>query len=111
AAPVIAGHCAGGGTAYFVRDGWIIEAVGEAESEVLEVASMPVALGDAASFQVANAMAALAACRAYGLGKRQAAAALQSFRSEIHNPGRANIYEIRGGHVMIDYGHNPDAFD
>ncbi|HKP12392.1 MAG TPA: cyanophycin synthetase [Blastocatellia bacterium] len=109
--PVIAKHRAGGGLAYFARDGWIIEAVGDAESAVLEIASMPVALGNAASFQVANAMAAVAACRAYGLERQQVAASLQSFRSEVHNPGRANIYEVRGGHVMIDYGHNPDAFE
>ncbi|MFL6214242.1 MAG: Mur ligase family protein, partial [Blastocatellia bacterium] len=109
--PLIARHRATGGTAYFIRDGWIIEANGEAEADVLEIASMPVALGHAASFQIANAMAAIAACRAYGLERQQVAASLQSFRSEVHNPGRANMYEVRGGHVMVDYGHNPDAFE
>jgi cyanophycin synthetase len=109
--PLIARHRADGGTVYFARDGQIVEANAEAESEVIKIASMPVALGNAASFQVANAMAAIAACRAYGLARHQVAAALQSFRSEVHNPGRANIYAIKGGHVMLDYGHNPDAFD
>jgi cyanophycin synthetase len=109
--PVVARHRATGGTAYFVKGGFVIEACGKAEAELVEIASMPVALGDAASFQIANAMAAMAACRAYGLEQQQVAASLQSFRSEAHNPGRANIYEVRGGHVMIDYGHNPDAFE
>jgi cyanophycin synthetase len=107
--PLIAGHRAAGGTAYFMKDGWVVEANGGAERALLEIASLPVTMASAASFQVANALAAIAACRAYGLGG-QAIAALQSFRSELHNPGRANVYEIRGGHVMIDYGHNPAAF-
>jgi cyanophycin synthetase len=107
---LIAKHRSEGGLAYFARDGWIVEANGDKELAIIEIATMPVTMASAASFQVANAMAAIAACRAYGLGEQQIAAAMQSFRSEIHNPGRANIYEINGGHVMIDYGHNPAAF-
>jgi cyanophycin synthetase len=27
-----------------------------------------------------------------------------------YNPGRANLYQVNGGYVMLDYGHNPEAF-
>jgi cyanophycin synthetase len=109
--PLIVKHCSVGGSAYFVKDGWIIEAKGKIERKIVQIASMPIAMAGAALFQVANAMAAIAACRTYGLGRQQIAASLRSFRSEVHNPGRANVYAINGGYVMIDYGHNPDAFE
>jgi cyanophycin synthetase len=56
-------------------------------------------------------MAAVAACRAYGLSREQCASAMKSFRSAADNPGRANLYRVGRGYVMVDYGHNPDAFD
>src|SRR5205085_162106 len=36
---------------------------------------------------------------------------LISFSSWANNPGRANLYRLNGGHVMVDYGHNSDAFE
>ena len=36
---------------------------------------------------------------------------LKSFSSYANNPGRANLYRLNGGHVMVDYGHNTEAFD
>jgi cyanophycin synthetase len=64
-----------------------------------------------ARFQVANAMAAIAACRIYGVTRENVAAALKSFSNDEHNPGRANLYQVGAGHVIVDYGHNPDAFE
>ncbi|HEV7798406.1 MAG TPA: cyanophycin synthetase, partial [Pyrinomonadaceae bacterium] len=62
-------------------------------------------------FQAANLLAALAACRAYGLSPDDIAHSLTQFNSCNDNPGRANLYKLNGGHVMLDYGHNPDAFE
>jgi cyanophycin synthetase len=100
-----------GGAAFFVRDGWIIEATGHDEHRVVEVSALPVTMSGTAHFQVANAMAAIAAARAYGVTRENVAAALQSFRNDEHNPGRANLYQVGAGHVIVDYGHNPDAFE
>jgi cyanophycin synthetase len=100
-----------GGTAFFVRDAWIIEAMGHAEYRVVEVSAIPVTMGGTADFQVANVMAAIAAARAYGVTRENAASALKSFRNDEHNPGRANLYQVGAGCVMIDYGHNPAAFE
>jgi cyanophycin synthetase len=55
-------------------------------------------------------MAAIAACRAAGATRQQVASALAGFRSDRHNPGRTNLYQIADGYVLLDYGHNPDAF-
>ena len=34
-----------------------------------------------------------------------------SFRGDLHDPGRASLYGVSGGHVTVDYGHNPGAYE
>jgi cyanophycin synthetase len=63
-----------------------------------------------ADFQVANALAAIAACRVYGL-PRESGIHLQTFRADANNPGRNNLYRVGQGYALVDYGHNPGAFD
>lgn len=103
-------HCADGGTAYFVRDGWIVEARGSEEEGVVPVEAVPITYGGLATFNVANTLAAVAACRAHGVLRSTIARALARFDSNADNSGRANVYRLGAGYVMIDYGHNPDAF-
>jgi cyanophycin synthetase len=99
-----------GGSAYLYKDGWIVESVGGDETRVVCVSDIPVTLGGTASFNIANALAAVAVCRAQGLSREEVAAALKGFRGDLHNAGRAGLFEIRGGYALLDYGHNPDAF-
>ena len=104
-------HTDAGGTAYFVCDGHVIEAVGAAQERLFEVARIPATMGGTAEFQAANVLAATAACRAHGLAAEQIAAALATFSSAGDNGGRASLYRVAsGGYVLLDYGHNPDAF-
>jgi cyanophycin synthetase len=68
-------------------------------------------MGGTAEYQVSNVLAAVAACRAQGVAVEQLAASLAEFRSAEHNPGRGNLFRVAsGGYVMLDYGHNADAF-
>ena len=100
-----------GGAAFFVRDGRIIEAAGRDEYAIAAVADIPVTMSGTARFQVSNVLATLAACRAYGVTRENVAAALKTFSNDEHNPGRANLYRVGAGYAMVDYGHNPDAFE
>jgi cyanophycin synthetase len=109
--PVVGAHRDAGGTAYYLDDGWLVEAAGATEWRVAREAELPVTLGGAAKFQTANALAALAAARALGLPRQQAAAALMGFRSNAANNGRMNLYRVERGYVIVDYGHNVGAFD
>jgi cyanophycin synthetase len=102
-------HLASGGIAYFARGGWIMEALGRKEYHIARVANIPATLGGSAEFNVANALAAIAACRAYGVLKEQVATHMKSFVIGGDNPGRMNLYRVGGGYVMVDYGHNPEA--
>ncbi|HEX8185397.1 MAG TPA: cyanophycin synthetase, partial [Blastocatellia bacterium] len=102
-------HTGAGGTAYFVKDGWIIESLGRVERRIVQVSSIPVTMYGTAEFQVANALAAIAAARAMEVTRKQAASFICGFRNDMHNPGRANLFRVGGGHLMLDYGHNPEA--
>jgi cyanophycin synthetase len=33
-----------------------------------------------------------------------------AFQSAEHNAGRTNLFQVNGRFVVLDYGHNPDAF-
>src|SRR5215204_854801 len=108
--PVLLESVAAGGTGYFYRDGKIFELENGEEHAVVEAAAIPATMNGTADFQVANAMAAVAAARALGLARAFVGASIARFRSDEENPGRANLYRVGRGHVMVDYGHNPDAF-
>jgi cyanophycin synthetase len=107
--PLIARHIAAGNAAYFLRDSLIVEVNDRTAFPVLRVADIPCTMDGTAEFQISNLLAAVAACRAYGVPSAQLRNSLRSFNSG-YNPGRANLYQVNGGYVMVDYGHNPDAF-
>jgi cyanophycin synthetase len=109
--PRIQAHLAKNGTAYFTKDGQIIEAVGGYKRcQMLEIASIRATMNGAAEFQIANSLAAIAACRAFG-ATRETLARLQNFQNETNNPGRNNLYRIGAGYALVDYGHNAGAFE
>ncbi len=109
--PVIQEHLRAGGTAYFANQRALIEANGDSRRTIAELSLLPVVMNGAADFQIANLLAAAAACRAHGVSQDVLFRGLISFSSYANNPGRANLYRLNGGHVMVDYGHNSDAFD
>jgi cyanophycin synthetase len=102
-------HIEAGGTAYFPRNGWIVEARGTVLQPICRIASIPCTLGGAAQFNLSNALAAVAAGRAMHLDSAILASALSSFVPARENPGRANLYAIQAGYLLLDYGHNPAA--
>jgi cyanophycin synthetase len=108
--PVLLESVAAGGTGYFYRDGKIFELENGEEHAVVEAAAIPATMNGAADFQIANAMAAIAAARACGLSREEVGASIARFRSDSENTGRANLYRVGNGYVMVDYGHNPEAF-
>jgi cyanophycin synthetase len=107
---VLLEHARAGGVGYFFRGGRIFELEGDDEHRVVEAAAIPATMNGAADFQIANAMAAIAAARACGLAREEIGESITRFRSDAENPGRANLYRVGRGYVVVDYGHNPDAF-
>jgi cyanophycin synthetase len=109
--PVVQEHLEQGGTAFLLQGGWVVETTRNESHKIVDVASVPMTMNGLAEFQVSNLLAAVAACRAQNVPRDVIANSLKKFTSYTNNPGRVNLYKLNGGHVMVDYGHNANAFE
>ena len=100
-------HLAGGGCAYFVREGRLGEAVGDRWRPIVSLADIPIALGGVARHNVANALAATGAARAMGASFEAVKAGLRSFvPSAEDSRGRLNVFRDDRRIVVVDFAHN-----
>jgi cyanophycin synthetase len=107
--PVIAAHRAKGQRVVFIDGDAIVAAQGNA-SWRFALADIPLTRGGRIGFQIANAMAAIAAAWALKMDWAVLRRGLASFVSDAGSaPGRFNVFEWRGATIIADYGHNPDA--
>jgi hypothetical protein len=78
---------------------------------VVEATRLPIALHGHARYNIANALAALAALRCMGHGARDIASALASFVSDAKSyPLQANQFELDGVRLVVDDAHNVSAY-
>ncbi|MES2901226.1 MAG: cyanophycin synthetase [Pseudomonadota bacterium] len=110
--PVLLQHLARGGRATYLDDGTLIVADGTRRHRLLQASTMPASLGGHARYNVANALAAAAALLGAGFRTSDIASGLSSFVSDAaSNPLRSNVYKIDEVTVMVDYAHNPAAYE
>jgi cyanophycin synthetase len=82
----------------------------ESRISLVKVEECPLSLRGGARYNIANMLAATAAAVMMDCPIAAIQATLLSFgRHPSDNPGRANVYEIAGAQVLVDYGHNPDG--
>lgn len=98
---------AGGRAAVLERGRPVLLSAGSRARPLAAVSDIPIAFAGAARHNVANVLAAAAACDALGLTTRQINRGLRSFgRDAGANPGRLNLYERDGRFVIVDFAHN-----
>lgn len=108
--PVIVEHRAKGGRAIFVRDNTVILAQGDREQAFVSLDHIPLTHNGRISFQVENALCAIAAAWSLGLPLELIGSRVESFAANMEAvPGRFNVLKIRGTTVILDYGHNSSA--
>jgi UDP-N-acetylmuramyl tripeptide synthase len=106
--PWIKRHLKAGGRAALYADGALVLADGPQRTVVASVDGVPIAVGGAARHNVANALAAVAAAAALGLPIDAVGRALARFgTADDENVGRANMVDLGGVQLVIDYAHNP----
>ncbi len=105
---VIAEALARGARAVFTQGGSIVTAKGDAETALMRIDAIPITFGGAASYNVRNALGAVAAALALGLARAAIVSALGAFTMQ-DNPGRGQLSEHGGVRVLLDFGHNPDS--
>lgn len=115
--PVLERHKRKGGHCYEVCDGQLVETAAGLQRVIMNLTDLPGAFGGRARHVVANALAAVAACRAAGVTVKDIREALGTFTPGEANPGRGNVYAVAAGPaaaaaagpVLVDYAHNAAA--
>ena len=93
-----------------VRDGRLALATGDGESDLGDIATMPLTIGGNARYNIANIAAAALAAFALGIDPASIAKVLVRFgASNADNPGRLQRWTLGEVGVLLDYAHNPDG--
>ena len=93
-----------------LRDGRLWLRVGERLTDLGEVAAMPLSLGGAARYNLANLAGASLVAAALGVAPTAIAQVLAHFGAQRHdNPGRLERWRIGEAWVVLDYAHNPEG--
>ncbi len=100
-------HRRGGGIAWGIRRGWLVEFDGPDETELLPLAELPLALGGLARYNIANALAAAGAARGLGATCDEVADGLRAFQPSAElSPGRLNLFRLGRRTIIVDFAHN-----
>ena len=106
--PALRSVLAEGGRAMAPIDGWMaLLRPGSSIDPLVRLEDVPATLAGISSDHVQNAMAATAAALGIGLPREDVVRGLGTFVLDPErNPGRANLFEVDGRVVVIDYAHN-----
>lgn len=101
-------HCANGGLAAYLENGYLILRIGNHIVPIEEVSNVPITFNGKAEFNVANVLAASLAAYTNNIKLSTIRRALQTFvPSDETTPGRINIFDFSDFSVILDYAHNP----
>lgn len=106
----IISHLANGGDACWVENKTVFVQRKDLKFKICLLKDILFTIQGTAKFQVANVLAAVAATVAQDVPVAEIIQGLVSFNSNAENTGRLNIFKFRQGNVIIDYGHNTEAF-
>jgi cyanophycin synthetase len=105
--PAIRDALAEGGRATVPLDGWMTVLDGSTSRPLLELIDVPVTIAGISRHNVMNAMQAASAAIGIGLSERAVVKGLKTFVTDPdRNPGRANLFELDGRVILVDYAHN-----
>jgi UDP-N-acetylmuramyl tripeptide synthase len=92
-----------------IRDGMLtLISPSLAPAPLLAITDIPITLGGAAAYNVANALAASLIAHTLGMPHDAIRTGLRAFESDFEtNPGRSNWFDVGGARVLLDYAHNP----
>jgi len=93
-----------------VREGRLILATVDGESDLGRVVAMPLTASGSARYNIGNIAAASLAAFALDIAPATVAPVLSRFgASNADNPGRLQRWTLGGVEVLLDYAHNPDG--
>jgi cyanophycin synthetase len=110
--PVLKEHLEANGSVMTVIDNTLVLRKTALDFPIARVKDVPITLDGTATFNIANALAAAAACYALRIRVKDIERGLITFNpSTSQSRGRMNIFEVSDFKVIVDYGHNPAAVE
>lgn len=95
----------------YVKDGAIYVQKERKIFYIADIVDIPMTIDGALEYNIENALAACATLVGLGVDYCLISKGLKTFNTdEIYNPGRFNVYNINGGKVILDYGHNIEGY-
>ncbi|XOV80506.1 MAG: Mur ligase family protein [Aestuariibacter sp.] len=80
---------------------------GESEQEICTINDVPITFAGTARHNIQNALGVIGLCFALGIDQTAIAQGLRAFgKRPEDNPGRGNLYNHRGGKIIVDFAHN-----
>jgi UDP-N-acetylmuramate-alanine ligase len=109
--PVLVAHLANGGAVCYTSNGQMVyqDAADQAANgtDIVAINDVPMTFNGAAVHNIQNALGAIGLAKSMGIADKDIAQALATFRSDVDdNPGRGNVFEVKGATVVMDFAHN-----
>lgn len=100
-----------GGEALYLQQNYIIYCCGGVERKLLNIKDLNFTLRGCSKGNILNIMAACAAVSVVNNDIEKIVGTLKDIKCDLYfNPGRQNLLEIKDFKVILDYGHNSEAF-
>ena len=100
-------HVYTGGPVISVEDRHVTVLAGAGVETIAPLEDIPLTFGGAARHMVENVLCATGIALSCGLTAREIGSGLATFVSDLSsNPGRLNVYQVRGATFLADYAHN-----
>lgn len=109
--PLLNKAIASDGIAVYLKDNNIYLQRKHKLVKIIKVEDIPITLMGQIKFNVENSLAAVAALVSVGIPYKIIIKGLNSFNGdEVGNPGRFNVFNVKGARVILDYGHNKEGY-
>ena len=109
---IICNHIKNGGEAFYTREGYIVHNLNGIESKIVSLNELEFTHNGASESNVRNVIAAIASIKTINNDINKIVNALKSIKCDLTtNKGRQNILNIKDFKLIIDYGHNSEAFN
>lgn len=109
---IICNHIKNGVEAFYTREGYIVHNLNGVESNIVLLNELEFTHNGASESNVRNVMAAIASIKTINNDINKIVNALKNIKCDLtKNKGRQNILNIKDFKLIIDYGHNSEAFN
>ena len=110
--PRVAEHCAHGGIAAIIEEGYITICNGNFKKRIAKITDVPLTYSGHATGMIQNVLGAVIAGYVRNFKIEEIKLALKTFvPSEKLTPGRMNLFRFRNFNLMVDYAHNTGGYE